>query len=273
MAEFLEWKSEMEKKSISKYIKRNKANVKDGLTHHYICHRSGQYSTEGEGKRHLKIKGSNKIGGYCPAKITVEEKVDGRIFVSHINTHFGHGNDLGRLTLSAERQLIAMKISENIPFDNILDEVRDSVTSSGIERKHLLTKKDLNNIEQSFNLRCHERKHENDVESVRIWVSELNDEESKPFAFFKGLGQENVEKGLEKNDYILIIMTDAQSEILKKFGGDCICVDGTHGTNQYGFQLFTIMVLYDLREGFPCAFLISNRSDESILSLYFSHHY
>jgi hypothetical protein len=39
-----------------------------------------------------------------------------------------------------------------IPFTQILDEVRDSIHGSELERIHLLTKKDLYNIEKSFNL-------------------------------------------------------------------------------------------------------------------------
>lgn len=46
---------------------------------------------------------------------------------------------------------------------------------------------------------------------------------------------------------------------------DCICIDGTHGMNAYGFELITLLVLDDIREGFPCAFCISNRTDEVII--------
>ncbi|XP_072384456.1 uncharacterized protein [Diabrotica undecimpunctata] len=65
-------------------------------------------------------------------------------------------------------------------------------------------------------------------------------------------------------------MTDAQAEIMCKYGSDCVCVDGTHGTNGYGFELNTVLVLDNLRQGFPCAFLISNRSDQEVLTIFFS---
>ncbi|KAB0805099.1 hypothetical protein PPYR_02069 [Photinus pyralis] len=65
-------------------------------------------------------------------------------------------------------------------------------------------------------------------------------------------------------------MNMGQLEILEKFADDCICLDGTHGLNPYDFQLHTLLVLDDLREGFPCAFLFSNRSDVEILVLFFS---
>ncbi|XP_068086255.1 uncharacterized protein [Anabrus simplex] len=66
-------------------------------------------------------------------------------------------------------------------------------------------------------------------------------------------------------------MNSAQREILKKYGSDCICVDGTHGMNSYGFELTTLLVLDDMRQGFPCGFLISNRSDQYVLSIFFEY--
>lgn len=48
------------------------------------------------------------------------------------------------------------------------------------------------------------------MESVKIWVEEQNKDENKPVAFFKPLGQEDIQKGLGKDDFVLIIMTDAK---------------------------------------------------------------
>lgn len=55
-----------------------------------------------------------------------------------------------------------------------------------------------------------------------------------------------------------------------RFGDDCICVDGTHGLNSYGFELHTLLVVDDIREGYPCAFLISNRNDSGVMKIFFS---
>ncbi|XP_064211804.1 uncharacterized protein LOC103313542 isoform X1 [Tribolium castaneum] len=66
-------------------------------------------------------------------------------------------------------------------------------------------------------------------------------------------------------------MNLGQEEILKKYGSDCICIDGIHGLNQYDFEMHTLLVIDDVREGFPCAFLISNRSDETVLKIFFHH--
>jgi hypothetical protein len=45
------------------------------------------------------------------------------------------------------------------------------------------------------------------------------------------------------DDFCLILKTEYQAEMLKKFVCDKICVDGTHGLNSYNFQLYTLLVV------------------------------
>ncbi|GFU55506.1 MULE domain-containing protein [Nephila pilipes] len=59
-------------------------------------------------------------------------------------------------------------------------------------------------------------------------------------------------------------MNSCQREKLNFYGNDTICLDFT-----YGFDLATILVLDDKREGFPAAFILSNRQDSKALSLAF----
>nr|CAH7748922.1 unnamed protein product [Callosobruchus chinensis] len=53
-------------------------------------------------------------------------------------------------------------------------------------------------------------------------------------------------------DFVVIVMNTAQAEILKNFSNDTLCIDATHGLNQYDFQLITLMVIDDMKQGFPC---------------------
>lgn len=65
-------------------------------------------------------------------------------------------------------------------------------------------------------------------------------------------------------------MNNYQKLILEKFGDDVICIEDTHGMNLYNFNLTTILILDDMREGFPCVFMINNRVDEAVLKILFS---
>jgi len=50
----------------------------------------------------------------------------------------GHLNDLGKLPFDkVTRDNIASKISEHIPFEHILDEIRDNISNNELERTHL----------------------------------------------------------------------------------------------------------------------------------------
>ncbi|KAH1028457.1 hypothetical protein HUJ05_001811 [Dendroctonus ponderosae] len=107
----------------------------------YICHRSGFYKSKGQHIRHLKTR--------------------------------GHTTDLGHVNLNAlERQTLAVQIASKVPFEKILDDVRESINGT-LERCHLLTKKYLHNIERSLNLNSDARRHSNDSISVEAWVKEM----------------------------------------------------------------------------------------------------
>jgi len=51
---------------------------------------------------------------------------------------------------------------------------------------------------------------------------------------------------LSKHDFVLILITKFQLETLQKFCRDKICVDGTHGTNAYDIQLYTVVTVENL---------------------------
>nr|CAI5859584.1 unnamed protein product [Callosobruchus analis] len=149
----------------------------------YTCHRSGDLRVRGKQIRTLKIQGSNKMNAFCPAGMAVGIRNE-KYVVTFCKAHVGHRqDDLGHLFLSlSEKQHIATKIASKIPFETILDDIRDSISNCQLERLHLLAKKDFYNIEQSFNLNSTSVRHKKDAISVDIWV-EL--ESSRSILFYK----------------------------------------------------------------------------------------
>ncbi|XP_026475710.1 uncharacterized protein LOC113380860 [Ctenocephalides felis] len=65
----------------------------------------------------------------------------------------------------------------------------------------------------------------------------------------------------------------AKSRMLKNFGTDRICIDGSHGTNGYGYRLQTLLVVDEFGSGIPVAFCFSNRQDELMCKIYFKDIY
>lgn len=71
-----------------------------------------------------------------------------------------------------------------------------------------------------------------------------------------------------KSDFVLILINDVQANLLKQSGKDVISVDGTRGVG-YDFELYFILVLDEMRQGFPCALMITNRKDVQIFSFFY----
>ena len=150
--------------------------------------------------------------------------------------------------------------------------MRDSITDSNLHRIHLLTRKDQYNVEAKYNLYPDSVRHPNDCISVEAWVNEINSKEEMCVLFYKP--QDTISENhpqLKSEDFMLIIMNKPQCNILLKYGNDCICIDGTHGMNSYNLELLTILVLDDMRQGFPCAFCVTNRTDKETSRIFFSY--
>ena len=71
------------------------------------------------------------------------------------------------------------------------------------------------------------------------------------------------------NDFILGLQTQFQRDMLCKYGNMCVCMDATHGTNMYDFNLITVLVIDEFGEGIPVAWAITNREDSAVLIEFF----
>ena len=101
------------------------------------------------------------------------------------------------------------------------------------------------------------------------WIEEWNEDEYSPVLFFKLQGQPDTENRLEKDDFMLIIQTEAQNHLMRQFGGIGICYDTTHGTTGYDFKLTSLIVSDELDEGIPAAHCISNKETFHFMEIFF----
>ena len=86
-----------------------------------------------------------------------------------------------------------------------------------------------------------------------------------PIVTFKPQGAEST-NGLEKEDFILVVQTKFQCELMKTFGRNLIRMDATHGTNYYDFKLVSVLILDDFVEGVPVGWMVSNKEDSTVLT-------
>ncbi|XP_034236595.1 uncharacterized protein LOC117642470 [Thrips palmi] len=267
--DFYVWKEEMERGTNSLYIQHEGARRLDhGERRYYYCHRSGN-SRKVEAPDRIRWKESPKIERYCPARITVTE-VNGKVSVVHHKDHVGHDFDLGHLRLNKnERAMLAAKLQSKVPMNDILDDIRDSVTEEGgLSRLHLLDKRDLLNVIKEFKLDKN-RAHDNDAMSVDMWVAEQQAKDHNIVAYYKRQHEVDPCGVLAEDDFMVVLMTDYQKEILQTYSTDKTLIDSTHGTNKYDFQLTTLMTVDEFGAGCPGAYCISNRIDTDSMTVFF----
>lgn len=94
-------------------------------------------------------------------------------------------------------------------------------------------------------------------------------ENLSPVLKYKNQNEKDLHGDLDQVDFFLVLMTEFQAQQLSQFGRHKICIDGTHGTNAYDIQLYTLLVVDEYGAGCPVAFCFSNRSDEYIFKLFF----
>lgn len=270
--EFEQWKAKFEMDSVSSFVKTSGQKiVQCNQVIYYYCNRSGYFASKSHGRRGMKTQGSAKLDRYCTAGLQCTLLENNRLQVEVVKTHYGHEHNLGHIRIPAEsRVFIAKQLTEGVSFDNLLDKVRDSV-GTHLERIHLLTRKDLNNIERAFSIR-QEKRHSIDAVSVRLWVEEMKSTTNSPVLFYKGQGCVDAEvgtnDGLGKDDFALVIQSSLQADLLRDCGDNkVVCADPTHGTN----TLISVLVIDEFGEGFPVAWCIANREDGVLLNIFFSH--
>ena len=247
-SEFEQWKEDYEKNNDSWFVKgTGEKGDNDKTTTYYYCNRTRNFQCKGSGQRNIKAQGTSKIDAYCTAALTVTCVADSAsIGVKFCKSHYGHVTSLGHLRLpESDRKLIASKLLQGVSFEHILDTIRDSVQSK-FNRLHLTTKKDIHNIQKAYNIKSVER-HKDDATSVHAWVEEMEQKgEGNPVLLYKPQGKAPLQEyaNLHKGDFILVLQTPLQAELLRTFGPKrIVCIDGTHGTNAYDFTLITVMVI------------------------------
>ncbi|GFY17199.1 uncharacterized protein TNCV_1089751 [Trichonephila clavipes] len=167
--DFKLWKESIEKQTSSLYVKNtgSKSGKTGGKITYFYCHHNGFYNARGDMKRNMKITGSNKINGNCPSKMKVYKDIESKVTVEFTKTHVGHGIDLGRMKISREE--IDEKLENKIPVEAILDNMRNSINQK-LERIHLITRQDIKNIKEEYNISSGGILDSNDVVSVNKWV-------------------------------------------------------------------------------------------------------
>lgn len=273
MEEFQSWKVSMEKNTTSVFVKIRHHNGDDANIWWYKCHRSGCYKPRVENRhRRIKLQGSMKIGGYCPAAITLfENKRTGHCKASYVSTHLGHNicdeAELAHMYLTVkEKDQLADKIIEGVSYNRILtDNIDVTKEDHSMDPLYLLNKQGLFNISNSYCIKAPSMSTVLQPYSVEMFVAEYH----QSILFLKRAGEKHpTETALDVDDAIVVVMTQMQEELLRKFGNFVIAADGTFGVNQHSFVLHSFSIVDDWYEAIPVALAVSNRNDQTFTDLF-----
>ncbi|XP_050497561.1 uncharacterized protein LOC126878735 [Diabrotica virgifera virgifera] len=272
--DFTVWMAQEEKNNYIQYCKNTGVKRhKEHETSYYECIRSSKnYPTKQNRERSLKSLGSCKMLNSCTSQIIVSKNIQTDCCtVTYFKTHYGHDNDIEHLHVpKSDKENIASKLILGVSSKIALKTVRDSIGGE-LKRADLITRKDITNIKHSYGIDLKDEcRHKDDATSVHLWVTECLQTKPSPVLFYKqqGIIMDNNPE-FKSNDFCLIFMNAVQKKMLVKFGKSVIAIDGTHGLNSYDFELTTILVRDEFENGFPTAFLFSNRKDTYIYQLFF----
>ncbi|GFQ88404.1 uncharacterized protein TNCT_317511 [Trichonephila clavata] len=262
MNAFKKWKHDIERKELTSYTLRHGARkTSGGRKYFYACHRSGKYSSRvtGPRQRMLKTPGTCKLGIVCTAAIYCEECPD-KVIVRYCSHHYGHGKETSFVQLSTEEQAaIRDNISKGIPFESLLDDIRDNQSSTDHFQLYLLKKRDIRFINNAYAAEEY-NPGLSDAESVDQWVRLCCQMEDSPVLFYR---QEDI--GSTQEDFLLIIMTEFQKHILMSSSKQVVCVDSLYRRKGGRFYLTVLFIMDEYEIAFPVAFCISNKVDKGVI--------
>nr|XP_022334767.1 uncharacterized protein LOC111131491 [Crassostrea virginica] len=272
-------------KTNTRFVKhrQSKMNKNGSQSFTLVCHRDGlkrDHLRKGEkyqGKRKANLKGSCKIEKLCPSRMSVSVKADGSVNVRFIKSHtHSTGFEESRFLPMPElvRSEICTMLSLKMPISSILDKIRENVCNrnnrndlSSMKHYHLLERKTIHNLKKTI-VDSSITSHHDDATSTFLKVEELRKELYDPVLIYKQQDIDDPTTGLQKEDFMLALMTKQQLDMFEKFAPVILCMDSTHKTNIYSFKLITLLVLDEFRHGYPVAFCISNRESEDAITVF-----
>ncbi|KAE8737484.1 hypothetical protein FOCC_FOCC017052 [Frankliniella occidentalis] len=242
--DFNQWKEKEEQDTFSYFTSRK--GQASSTTKYFYCQRDG--SAKLHSKRitsRCNKKGRIKVGHICIAKMTV--RVESKAV--HLEYYPTHSHACKREDIyhhplpDAMSRFIDEKLAKKIPATVVYELTKDRFLPKNVPHIHdtkasILTKN-----------------------SILIY---------KPYKRKLVHGPPEIDK-LPNSDelFMFAFQTERQPDLMKRHCSKILVVDETHGTNQYKYQLLTVIVIDDDRRGWPVAHLITSKSDHHTLQYLF----
>ncbi|XP_064632844.1 uncharacterized protein LOC135491114 [Lineus longissimus] len=263
--EFLEWKEKEEITNFVYFSKQKGVSVgKNTEYFYYICQMDGSEKPHrgkdepGHKTDRRNKKGQVKDSTTCPARMIVHKSLGtGEVDVSYIRTHSHvppfHDTQHHPIPKSIQDQ-IKGKLALNIPVTQIIRDLREGLGERnnredivvGQLRAYQFIRKRVMREEENFN----------------------------PIVIYKPLGSEIVVGDAEIDELphakdLFAVGLQIREQLKMMNNREILCVDATHGTNQYQYGLLNLIVPDEFGIGYPVAHLITSHQDEKTMYYFF----
>lgn len=129
--EFEVWKADEEAWTSSSFVPHCGCQlIPNSKVWYYYSNQAGDFKNKSKGQRLLKSQGTAKIGHQCSAYMKLSENMTmGVATLNYCKNHHSHEIKLAHLRIPFTTILnIAAKLQQGIKMEQILDDIRDSVT-------------------------------------------------------------------------------------------------------------------------------------------------
>ena len=292
--EFLDWKEKEEMTNCVYFSKqRGDKEGKSTKYSYYICQQDGSehpHRAQDDPARKTdrkNSKGQVKTGTICPARMSVHTDTEtGKIGVKYMRTHSHEPTfkDTEHHPIPKSiRTEIESKIALGIPVTQIRRDLRgglgerenrsDSTSTGQLRAYQFVSKRIMHEMHRKLN--ANTRLHPRDNMSTYLLIKKLANEKYNPILLYKSqgdaifIGDPAVEKLPHAKELFAVgIQTNEQLQMMNN--RQILCIDATHGTNQYGYSLTNLLVPDEWGKGYPVGHLISNYTDEKTMYYFFN---
>lgn len=106
----------------------------------------------------------------------------------------------------------------------------------------MLTKRDLYNIEECYNIK-YATVHDKSEKTIDSWIDQMYHADNSCILYYKSQGVVCDHcSSFSREDFVLIMMKEAQCEILKNYNSDCVCIDNIYDSMCHDFHLISLLV-------------------------------
>lgn len=192
----------------------------------------------------------------------------GHVQVECVCTHYSHQIELQHVWVPKSHKRDTPKRSPTQTYQQIVNDIQRNA-GDVFSTHHVLSRPEIPDIVDMFVPSTIQRSSD-DQSSLLSWIKQWDMEsESSPIVAYRiqgnTCGYDMSE--LMEDDFIVIIQTELQKEMMQKFGKTCICCDSMMvGTK---FALTTLLVCDEFFECHPVAWCLSRANTEPFMNIFF----